>query len=108
MAAAAAAVAKDMCMYKINSIIRIKNDEGENQYLVIKFVNKCSDLIKLKEIINSEAPVNAFPVKHNINGFCEPSISLQYSNTKGAGVVNYKPAIDDEKYHLQHVTVVCE
>ena len=86
-------------MYKINSITRIKNDEGKKQYLVIKFVNKSLDLIKLKEIINSETSINAFPVNHNINVFREPCISLQYSNTIRADVVNYKKAIDDEKYH---------
>ena len=79
-----------VCMYKINSITRIKNDKGKKQYLVIKFVNKCLDLIKLKEIINSETSINAFPVNHN-NGFREPC------NTIRDDVVNYKQAIDDEK-----------
>ena len=90
---------KDMCMDKINSITRIKNDEGKKQHLVIKFVNKYLDLIKLKEIVNSETFVNAFPVNRNINEFREPCISLQYSNNIRADVVTYKQAIGDEKYH---------
>ena len=60
-------VVKDMFMYNINRITRIKNDYGKKKYLVIKFVNKCLDLIKLKEIINSETSINAFPVNRNMD-----------------------------------------
>ena len=54
-------VVKDLCMYKLNSMVTAKEANTSKQYLVIKFVNKLVEGVKLKEIINSETPRSAFP-----------------------------------------------
>ena len=89
-------VVKDRCMYKLNSIANVKENAAKKQYLVVKFVNKLIDQIKLKEIITSNISINVFPMNHNINGFRVPSISYQYSNTIRSNVLNYKQAIVGE------------
>ena len=88
-------VVKDMCIYKINSLHNTKEVNSNKQYLVINFVNRLVEQIKLKEIILSARLLQAFPVDRNINGFREPCISFQYSSTIRSKVVNYKQAIKE-------------
>ena len=92
-------VVKDMCMYRLNSMVSIKEDDISKQYLVVRFVNKLVEQVKLKDIMKSEASINAFPVNRNINGFREPCVSYKYSNTIRSKVINYKQAMDEEESH---------
>ena len=92
-------VVKDLCKYKLNSMVTAKEANTSKQYLVIKFVNKLVERVKLKEIISCETPRSAFPFNVDVNGFQEPCISYKYSNTIRSEVVNYRQAIVDEETH---------
>ena len=92
-------VVKDMCVYRLNKeASRVKVDD-DKQYLVVKFVNKLIEGVKLKDIIRSYRAINAFPINRNINGFREPLISYKYSKTIRSDVLNYRQSIDEEAVH---------
>ena len=88
-------IVKDMCMYKLNCINTNQRDTPNKQYLVINFVNKLVDQIKLKDILSNASSTGTFPV--NDLRLSIPCISFNYSKTIRSDIVNYHQAIIDEE-----------
>ena len=92
-------VVKDMCIYKLNSMAKVKEDNTNKKYFVINFVNKLLEQIKLKEIFSSERITSMFPATRNTKDVREPCISYKYTNPIRSDVLNYRQALTEEEMH---------
>ena len=82
-------VIKDLCLYKLNSVVPIVHNNSD-QFIVVDYVNNLLDDINLTNIMKHNNIKDLFP--HNGDSLAMPCISYRYSKTIRSKVCNYQSA----------------
>ena len=87
-------VIKDLCLFKLRTVA--PKNKSPNSFIVVKFVNKLIENVKLDKIFKYSYINNLFPVKNS--HFSKPVTSYSRTNSIRSKIVNYKQTIQDPDY----------